>query len=174
MPRVVIDSIIDQMWKKWWKKDLQGILDRLDCLETAPASLGELVTIEGTLESIRQENVALRESSSSQEQLAALESRVNRQLQQITAAVAEGIDRVDRSERRVVATVKRARKELKERGFTDEGVEAEHHQLHVLDEAGGNESPVPAVREEVGGAGEQASSVRGVSLVTLQKVRGRL
>jgi len=90
----------------------------------------------------------------------------------ITLAVSEGIERVDRSERRIQATVKRARKELAAEGIVDPGVEAEAHQLQLVDGDGGEPSPVPAVREQVAPASSEASSIKGVSLEQLRRARG--
>jgi len=67
-------------------------------------------------------------------------------------AIAEGIQRVDRAERRVRSAVGRARKRLEEAGFVDDGLEAEAEQLREFD---GSERPsegVPPVRSNVADA----------------------
>lgn len=80
----------------------------------------------------------------------AIESLAKR-LDDMTHAVAEGIERVDRSERRVKAVVQRAKKRLEDAGFTDDGVEAEAEQLRLLDGAERDGSGVPPVHQGMGG-----------------------
>lgn len=67
-----------------------------------------------------------------------------------TLAIAEGIERVDRAERRVRAAVQRARKRLEEHGYEDPGLEAEAEQLQLLDGDGGEAEGVPAMHGDVG------------------------
>jgi len=91
---------------------------------------------------------------------------------ELVIAVSEGIERTDRAERRVKATVARARKQLETLGYDDPGLEAEAVELRLLDGDGsatGGVSPVPA---EVANAPEESSSVRGVPLETLKRARG--
>lgn len=66
-----------------------------------------------------------------------------------TVAIAEGIERVDRSERRVRAAVARAKKRLDEAGYADEGVEAEIEGLRAVDGGLSEGQPMPAVHESV-------------------------
>lgn len=77
-----------------------------------------------------------------------------------TVAIAEGIERVDRSERRVRATVARARKRMEELGHVDEGLEAENSELRPLDADGGEEEGVPPLRE---GVGSRAPGFEGIT-----------
>jgi hypothetical protein len=69
------------------------------------------------------------------------------QLQDQTLAIAEGIERVDRSERRVRSAVARAQKRLSDAGYEDEGVEAEAVQLQFLD--GGTGKGVPPMHRDM-------------------------
>ena len=57
-------------------------------------------------------------------------------------AISEGIERTDRAERRVRATVARAKKRLDEAGYSDEGIQAEIQEFDQADGFGGRESPV--------------------------------
>lgn len=68
---------------------------------------------------------------------------------QLTMAVAEGIENVQRAERRVRATVARARKELREHGMESAGLEAEWSELRERDGDGGEGEGVPPVQEHV-------------------------
>jgi len=145
-----------------WKKDLSGILSRLDRLETAQDSPEALDRVGGALASAQEEIEALSESQES------IETKFKHLLQ----AVADGIERVDRSERRVIATIKRARKELAEHGLESAGLEAEDHDLRLVDGVGGEERGVPPVRDEVAEAQNQASSIRGVSVEQLRRAHG--
>jgi len=57
-------------------------------------------------------------------------------------AISEGIERTDRAERRVRATVARAKKRLDDAGYSDEGIQAEIQEFDQADGFGGRESPV--------------------------------
>lgn len=107
-------------------------------------------------------------------ELAAQHITLQRSVEQLTLAVSDGIERVDRAENRIKATIARARKELKGHGFESPGLEAENNELRLVNGTGSDERGVPAVPAEVASATEQASSVRGVPLGTLQRVRGAI
>ena len=97
---------------------------------------------------------------------------VESQLKDMTHAVSEGIERTARAERRIGQTVARARKELADHGYTDPGLDAEATELRVLDGGGGAPQPVPEVPEVLGDPGGAPSSVPGLTITELQKVRG--
>jgi len=90
----------------------------------------------------------------------------------LTLATAEGIENVARKERRIGATLARARKDLKKLGFEDAGLEAEATELQPVNGTGGEEQGLPAVRDAVAEVASQASSIKGVPLETLQRYRG--
>jgi len=96
-----------------------------------------------------------------------------RQLQEefgvLRMAVAEGIEHVERVERRIQATVRRARKELAEEGVEHPGLEAEASELQLIDGGGSDRAWVPPVPENVGGA---ESSIPGVTQEQIRRVRG--
>lgn len=87
----------------------------------------------------------------------------------VKVAVAEGINHVDRVENRIRGAVKRARKELHDRGLESPGLEAEATGLSLVDGDGGEGAPVLGVQPSVE---EAPSSVPGVSREQLRKVRG--
>jgi len=64
-----------------------------------------------------------------------------------TLAIAEGIERVDRAERRVRAAVGRARKRMEDLGYIDEGLEAEAAQLREIDGDDGPEQRMLPLHE---------------------------
>jgi len=70
---------------------------------------------------------------------------VNLRVDEFRLAIAEGIERVERAERRIKQTVRRARKELEERGLTDDGLEAEAFELQLLDGDRSKQSELPPV-----------------------------
>jgi hypothetical protein len=70
-------------------------------------------------------------------------------MKELTTAVAQGIEHVDRSERRVRATVARARRELEEHGVVSPGVEAEWAELRGEDGERSEGGGMQPVREEV-------------------------
>jgi len=96
----------------------------------------------------------------------------NDKVKRLVGAIDEGIARVDRSEKRINATLARARKELKKRGYEDPGLEAEAAEFRDVNGAGSEEQRLPAVRAALAEAEEQASSIPGVPLATLQRARG--
>jgi len=138
-----------------------GRLDRLE------ATL-EAVEIRGTPGSSQDEIVALR---ASQDATTALVDGLATQIKQITLATAEGIERVDRAERRIQATVKRARRHLAESGYVDDGLETEAGDLRLLDGGGSESEPVPSVPTEVAASAPEASSIPGVTREQLLRVR---
>jgi len=116
-------------------------------------------------------NVLRADAEMTLSRLEDLESKVAEQ----TLAVAEGIERVDRAERRIKGTVKRARNELKARGLVDDGLEAEDQQIRDADGEGSDGGGLQPVPEDVGQGGnldEQPSSIPGVPLGTLYRLRG--
>jgi len=96
-----------------------------------------------------------------------LESKVRDQ----TYAISEGIERTARAERRIGATIARARKELKSRGFADPGLEAEDRDLRLVDGDGSGPGGLQPVRESVEPA-DHPSSVKGVTRDELGRARG--
>ena len=92
----------------------------------------------------------------------------------LTLAVSEGVNNVQRSERRVRAVVTSARRELAEAGYSHAGLEAEGGQLRDLDAESGNGEQVPAVPEVVDEPDQaQHSVVPGVSVRQMQLARAR-
>jgi len=141
---------------------LSSIKARLDQLEMAPETA---LNPDGTaveFNVLKQEIVVLRASQE------AVEDRFKNLLQ----AVADGIERVDRSERRIHATVKRARKELADGGLESPGLEAEANDLRLLDGGRSEEQGMPTVREELATYGGTPSSIPGVSREQLRAIRG--
>jgi len=84
-------------------------------------------------------------------------------------AVAEGIEHVERVEKRIQQTVRRAKKELDEGGIEHPGLEAEVANLQLWNGGGGEPERVPPVHEDVGGP---ESTVPGVTQEQLRRVRG--
>jgi len=110
------------------------------------------------------------------EKLASAHERELEQLTQknkdLTFAVSEGIERTDRAERRIRNAIQRARKELAARGFDDPGLEAEAHELRIVDGEGSGDGGVPAVSEEVAAVDGAPSSIKGVPAELLRKRYG--
>lgn len=153
-----------------WVKSAREVESRIDSRlqalhDTAIASL-DLDGIERRFTAL--EAQADQDRKTFSEQIAELDKR----LVETRQAVAEGIERVDRSERRIKATVTRARKELESRGYTDPGLEAEDHELRLIDGVGSEDGGVHAVSGEMGEVEGSPSSVRGVSSEQLRRIRG--
>ena len=91
---------------------------------------------------------------------------------EIVIAVSEGIERTDRAERRIKATVQRARKQLETLGYDDPGLEAEAAELRLIDGDGSPKGEVPTVPTPVEEPASASSSVRGVPAETMRRARG--
>jgi len=89
--------------------------------------------------------------------------------QLVRQAVATGIENVERVERRIRGTVRRAKKELDGLGIEHAGLDAEATELSQLDAIGGAEVGLSPVRESVEDA---VSSIPGVSQRQLWAIRG--
>jgi len=88
-------------------------------------------------------------------------------------SIAEGIDRVDRSERRIANTLKRARRRMEAAGYVDDGVEAEAAGLSDIDEGVEPVEGVPDLPETLERPGYSGpSAIRGVSEAELHIMRG--
>ncbi len=153
--------------------DLGSIFRRLEHLESEPISSPVKLEIE------KHVAIQLGELSRELESVRGFSAGVHGQVGELekkvegwTLAIAEGIERVDRSERRIHATIKRARKELKALGYEDAGLEAEAAELRKVDGEGSTDGGVPDVQQSVEPALEEASSIRGVSAALLKRVRG--
>jgi len=87
----------------------------------------------------------------------------------VRAAVAHGIEDIERVDNRIKATIRRTKTQLEEAGIESPALNAESEHFRVIDGGGGNESGLPPVQEELG---EVQSSIPGVSAAELAKVRG--
>jgi len=154
-------------------KALRSIFDRLEHLETLPPptlSPHELDAARAALRGGLDERLGDLET-----RFQGLESDIETwtdKIKKLTFGVEEGIQRTDRAERRIHATIKRARKELAEHGYESPGLEVEAAELRLVDGAGSVESGVRAVPEDVEGGVDPASSIKGVPAETLRRVRG--
>ncbi len=87
----------------------------------------------------------------------------------VRAAVAHGIEDIERVDNRIKATIRRTTKQLEEAGVESPALNAEAEHLRVIDGGGGDESGVSPVHEELE---DVQSSIPGVSASDLAKVRG--
>jgi len=148
---------------------VRGIAARLCDLETAPVPALNLDPLHRQLADQWDSHRVL------QSQVEALGSAVEGmadKLKDYAFALSEGIERTDRAERRIKATVARARKSLQERGLEDPNLESEAFALRERDGDGGEEDGVLKLPAPVGDSPGEASSIRGVTAETLRKVRG--
>lgn len=148
--------------------DLSGILDRLAGVEAHQRSTVDLAVIEETQSRMQEALDSIRDRlATTVEAVDELEDY----RKDLTIAVAAGIERVDRSERRIKATVKRARLQLADAGVEDSGLEAEHTQLSLVDGDGGEVEGMPTVPASVEDDAARPSSVAGVSVAQLRAAR---
>lgn len=148
------------------EQQLRSISERIERLESAPVRPAFKLEIE------KHVAIQLAERRTELDELGRVQDDLSNEFKELMIAVAEGIERVDRSERRVRSTVARARKELKARGYDDPGLEAEAFELRDVNGDGGGAGGVPVVPEAVEPPSEQASTVRGVSVEQLRRARG--
>jgi len=172
------------MWKQF--RDLFGsqkatlaelyrIRDRLECLETAPvpdlpveleSRISALVRRDGDLQDgIDRVGQAVTELSGHIDGF-------DDWRKDLVIAVSEGIERTDRAERRIQATVSRARRQLAKLGYEDPGLESEAVELQLVDGERSEKGELPAVPTPVGEDVSKPSSVRGVSIETMRRARG--
>jgi len=90
--------------------------------------------------------------------LEGLEKRTLESIATLTKAVAEGIDHVDRNEKRVRGIVSGAKKRFAAEGYEDPGVEAEFDSLPEVDAGSGQDQRVLPLSNDVGVMEQQGSS----------------
>ncbi len=134
------------------REQLGGYLTRLERVESAPTPGDRVANLE--------------KLASAQERELEQQSQ---KIKDLTFAVSEGIERTDRAERRVRGVIQRARKELGKLGYEDPGLEAEAHELRILNGEGGGDGGVPVVPEEVAAVEPAPSSIKGVSAEQLRR-----
>ncbi len=134
------------------REQLEGILARLDRVESAPTPTDRVLNLE--------------ELGVAQD---AHLDQLTTQIKDLTFAVSEGIERTDRAERRVRGVIQRAKKELGARGYEDPGLEAEAYELRAVDGDGGKDGGVPPVPTEVAEVEPAPSSIKGVSADQLRR-----
>ena len=155
------------------QKQLRGITDRIEGLESAPTSRSTELAIEKHIATQVEE--LSRELESVRGYAAGVHGQVGELEKKVdgwTLAISEGIERTDRAERRIRAAIQRARKELKKLGYDDPGLEAEATELRIVDGEGGPDGGVSELPEQVVLPAEEASSIRGVPATALRRVRG--
>lgn len=129
-----VEAHVLELWKV-----IEGISAEVRALSGLPAELE-------ACRSLVNDAVALARNALDASQLARVhEDRLNN----VTLAVAEGIQHVERAEARIRATVGRARRELRDAGLASPGVEAEAAQLFLDDGTQGPREGVPPVRADV-------------------------
>ena len=154
------------MFDRSRKAILDGIIERLEALESTPAPPSPPIPIEAIVAEIE------ARIAPQLELLAVKQIDLEKRLKDTNVAVSEGIERTDRTERRIASTVARARKELRESGYDHPGVEAEDHELRKVNGGGGDDGGVQPVQGAVEADADQPSSIRGVPASTLRRVRG--
>lgn len=152
---------------------LESITYRLDHLESAPEPAYDLDRLQAIMAGVSgKANSRLDDLETRLGTIEAPHSQLVERLKNLTFAVAEGIERVARSERRIDATIKRARKELADHGLESQGLEAEAAELQLVDGKRSEEHGVYTVSTDVAPSEDTPSSIKGVPAATLRRVRG--
>lgn len=135
------------------------------------ASQGNLARLDGIMSAIQALKLDDRAIGANGERLRidVIEGKVS----DLTLALAEGIQRVQRSENRVRHIVAGAKRELAEAGFSHPGVDAEATELRQLDGAASEEEELPAMPESVAADAYEPSPVPGVSMSMFRRSRTR-
>jgi len=156
------------------QKQLRSIFDRLETLETTPPPSLPLGLTEESLAKVMVGISGRFDSLDARVQgVDALAATLQDKLKDYAFALSEGIERTDRAERRIRGVVARAQKKLADAGLEDPGLDAEDHQLRLVDGEGSGEGGVPDMPEAVGPDSDDApSSVPGVTAGQLRRARG--
>jgi len=136
-----------------------------ECVEALQAIVGRLDKLEGAIGQFELPTVAPPEPVEDP-RVAGLLARMD----DLTTAVADGVNRVQRSENRVRSIIQGARKELADAGLEHPGIEAEAGQLQPVDGTGGEPEPVPALPTDVEDP-ERPSSIPGVTVGQIARAR---
>lgn len=161
-------------WPMWLRRDntpvpnqgLEQILAAVESLRSADGAVADATT--AVMEDVR---AALEHLQIRMKAIEDDEDKRDDWQKRITIAVGEGIERVERTERRIQGTVKRARKELADAGFEHGGLEVEGTDIQLVDAHIRDQErlqPVPGNVE----VEPEASSIKGVSREALARVRG--
>lgn len=155
--------------------DLDRIRARVECLETTPPPDLPLA-LESRLEALSHRDGELQadidQRAAGIESLADHIDGFDEWRKDLVIAVSEGIERTDRAERRIQATVSRARRQLAKLGYEDPGLESEAVELQLVDGERSEKGELPAVPTPVAEDVSKPSSVRGVSIETMRRARG--
>jgi len=141
------------MWNFW------GLI-HTNAANSAPEASGKPLTVPEALTPTLADLALLRADHE------ALQKRMD----ELTLAVADGIGRTERAESRIKNTVYRAKQKLAASGLSDPALDAEADDLPPSD--GEGVAPVPAVQQSVEEATDVPSSVPGVTVGQLR--RGRM
>ena len=79
----------------------------------------------------------------------------------INLAVAEGIQNVGRAEKRIQATIRRAKEQLEEHGMESAGLEAEYRDLQSVHGNGSDQIELPEVPPSVADCGDRFAAFPG-------------
>ncbi len=150
-------------WPWISRRGLRECRGRLESLESTQANVDFLTQEMSRLSPIVAQTARERTSQAILEvRLETLEG----QRKEMTLAIAEGIEHVDRAERRIKSTLQRAKTKLAGLGYQDDGVDAEMEELRLVNGGGGKESELPPVPEHVGAPDTLIEQLRSMGLST--------
>ena len=149
--------------KSWFSQGLILGYRGVEALECILGTIQVLIDLLKNFESDKSAPGAPIDSA----RLEAMDSKID----DLTLAVREGVNNVQRSERRVRAVVRSARQELRDAGFEHSGIEAENSELREVDGSDSEAEQLPEVPAGVGQA--EHSIVPGVTVRQMQVARAR-
>jgi len=162
-----VTAVTSPRWVK--RSEYLKVLDRLKHLESAPTPADGLDEIRTALSTIELQQASLTTQIDS---LFTDVGLLEQQAKDFVLALAEGIERRERADRRIKATVARARAQLRDGGVVDDGLEAEASELREDDGKRGQPLELLPMPPTVDDDRQDVSSIQGVPLSVLQRVRG--
>lgn len=153
--------------------DIRSRLSGVEAKETPPCDHSKSDARLDALEDHRETHARnITTTEDDQRLLFAAIDTLTDQIAELKLAIDEGILKTNRAERRVRTAVSRARSELSELGIVDPTVEAEASELRDVDGVRSETVGVLPVRGEVEGNAETPSSIPGVSIEQIRRMRG--
>ena len=148
-----------------WNTKINYLRDRIQAVHK------EVLDMTQQLQAIPTSSVSGEDLAEFRAQLSGIEAELDahaKRFKDLTMAIEEGIERVDRAENRIKATVTRAQRKYPD----DPSISAEAEELRERDALGGGEGRVPPVPEVLEDGGGEADGWSEAAYMANLKFRG--